>query len=104
MTTVMQSETEGPTDERDRRAAYERLWVREIAPDLVEVYSERGVRYMIDLRTGACNCDDARFRQPEGGCKHVRRATFSLGRRPIPAGFDRDRMDPRLVEALEADR
>lgn len=101
MTAAMHSPDRGPTDERDLRAAYQRLWVREIAPDLCEVYSERGVRYMCDLRTGACDCDDARFRQPKGGCKHVRRAAMELGKRPVPAGLDRDRMDPRLVDALE---
>ncbi|MFC6724993.1 hypothetical protein ACFQE1_11545, partial [Halobium palmae] len=49
------------------------------AEDLYAVVTESGSEYLVDARTGACECADAEYRAPEGGCKHVRRVAFATG-------------------------
>ena len=51
----------------------------------VRVVTTDGGDYRVDVREGRCTCPDAKHRQPEGGCKHVRRARIALGRQPITA-------------------
>ncbi|WP_254768256.1 hypothetical protein [Salinilacihabitans rarus] len=92
-------QTDVDLDERDRRALEQYLTVLEDygpakgAEDLYVVVSQSGKEYLVDARTGACECPDAEYRRPTGGCKHVRRVQFATGRRPIPAGVD---VDPQL--------
>lgn len=71
------------------------------APGCWIVFSETGREYRVDAETGACTCDDAFYRRPEGGCKHVRRVEFLTRRREIPEWVDRSRVDPWLLEALD---
>ena len=66
------------------------------APFLYSVTSQSGREYLVDVTTGACECDDAFYRQPDGGCKHLRRVQFATGRRDIPEWADRSRIDPDL--------
>lgn len=40
--------------------------------------------YQVDLVSKGCNCDDWKFRQPDGGCKHLRRVLLELALRRIP--------------------
>jgi hypothetical protein len=40
--------------------------------------------YQIDLTSQECNFDDWKFRQPEGGCKHLRRVLLELALRRVP--------------------
>ena len=79
-------------DDRDRRALEEYLTVTPDvgrargAADLALVTSASGESYLVDVRLGACECADAEYRDPDGGCKHVRRARVALGRESIDAG------------------
>ncbi|WP_254547492.1 hypothetical protein [Halomarina pelagica] len=86
---------------RDVRALTDYLLVVEDAPDLYLVYGEGGDEYTVDTRTGACTCPDYEYRQPAGGCKHIRRVAFETGARDVPAWANRDAMDPLLVKALD---
>ena len=54
---------------------------------IVSVVSHSGESYDVDVTgEGRCSCPDARHREPEGGCKHVRRARVALGRETVDAG------------------
>lgn len=66
------------------------------------VYAEDGTQYRVDVETGACNCDDAWYRQPDGGCKHVRRVEFLIGEREIPSWVDRRKVDSWLLNERDA--
>jgi len=39
----------------------------------------------VDARTGSCECKDAKYRDPDGGCKHLRRCQIAQGEIPVPA-------------------
>lgn len=56
------------------------------APSMFEVVTESGGSYTIDVREHRCSCSDSFYRNPSGGCKHVRRTLYALGRREIPSG------------------
>ena len=90
------------TDLADRtvRALTDDLLVVEDAPGLFQVYGEDGDEYTVDADSGACTCPDAEYRDPEGGCKHVRRVAFHTGARTVPAWVDPDAVDPLLDEQL----
>lgn len=92
MNSYTPAEVEGTDLEpRDVRALTEYLTVLEDvgrakgADGLYLVVSQSGSEYLVDARTGACECPDAEHRNPEGGCKHVRRVAYATGERPIPA-------------------
>lgn len=92
-------------DDRDVRALTEYLVVlpdvgrARGAPGLYVVYSQDGRhRYLVDIDTGACECDDSFYRDPRNGCKHVRRARYEFGERAIPAWVDRSKIDPALLQ------
>lgn len=76
-------------DDRDRRAAEEAMTVVGFGPAMFEVYTASEV-YRVDVRDGRCTCDDYRYREPEKGCKHIRRVHFAIGARHVPAGVDVD--------------
>lgn len=61
---------------------------------IVSVVSHSGESYQVDVLEGQCTCPDARHREPEGGCKHVRRARVALGR---------DTVDARTLRAVDVD-
>lgn len=96
-------------DERDARALTQYLTVLDDvdrakgAEDLFFVVSESGESYLVDVATGACECPDAEYREPEGGCKHFRRCLFATGRRAIPAWIDREPVDPDLGEHVDGE-
>jgi len=71
--------------DRDRRALNERMTVFVEAPGLFSVVGE-GSQYLVDLTTGTCECPDSEHRDPEGGCKHIRRVRYVLGARDVPPG------------------
>lgn len=81
-------------DDRDVRALTEYLTVVPEAPGLYTVTSQSGREYMVEPDAGACTCKDAEYRDPDGGCKHVRRVRFETGRRSLPAWVD-DEAIPR---------
>jgi len=56
------------------------------APDLFVVVGENcNGEYLVDLRTESCECADAEYRDPAGGCKHLRRCRIATGETPVPA-------------------
>ena len=71
------------------------------ADGLYTVVSESGRSYTVDIETGACDCDDAFYRNPDGGCKHVRRVQFATGRRSIPAWVNEDAVDDQLGQHIK---
>ena len=56
------------------------------ADDLVLVVSASQEEYVVDVRSGACECPDASYNlEDDELCKHARRARFALGRDAVPA-------------------
>ena len=96
-----------PLDDRDVRALTEYMSVlphvrgSESADGLYTVVSESGNTYTVDVDLGACDCDDAFYRQPKDGCKHVRRVRFATGRRSIPDWVNMEAVDDQLGEHVE---
>lgn len=73
-------------DERDVRALEQYLTVVSLDgtplegdETVVQVVSQSGKSYHVDVDAGACECADSKYREPEGGCKHVRRARVATG-------------------------
>lgn len=87
-------------DELDARALTQHLTVLDEidrvrdAPDLYLVVSESGSEYLVDARSGACECPDHEYRGRR--CKHLRRVAFATGQEPIPAWVDNDEVDDQL--------
>lgn len=92
-------------DDRDARALTEYMTVlsdvgeARNAPGMVSVTTESGSEYLVDVRHESCSCPDAEHRDVK--CKHIRRAEFATGQRPIPTWADTDAIDPRLGEHVE---
>lgn len=83
-------------DKRDRRALTECMTVLPQGGDIYEVTTESGKSYQVDTRGGRCTCPDHEHR--DAVCKHIRRAAFADGLRPIPPAIDRDEVDDLLGE------
>ena len=64
------------------------------------VAGEPGDTYTVDVETHSCTCPDAKHRDPDGGCKHVRRALFWSGEARVPDWVNRDALDPLLADRL----
>ncbi|MDB9279991.1 hypothetical protein PN416_06330 [Halorubrum ezzemoulense] len=89
----MSSESIQPDVEpRTVRAATEHMSVIEEAPAMFSVTTQSGSEYDVDLREGVCSCPDYRNREPEGGCKHLRRTRLTVGQVDIEA------LETKLVE------
>jgi len=87
-----ESETQDCIESRTRRALEECMTVLPDfgraagAPDLFIVVGENcNGEYLVDLRTESCECADAEYRDPAGGCKHLRRCRIATGESPVPA-------------------
>jgi hypothetical protein len=64
---------------------------------IVQVVSNSGESYTVDVREARCECSDYEYRADElgdEGCKHVRRARYALGLEPI---------DDRVLDAVDID-
>ena len=77
-------------EKRTRRALEEPLSVVDLngtpldgTESIVRVISHTGGDYRVDVRDGRCSCPDAKHRDPDGGCKHVRRARIATGHTPV---------------------
>ena len=82
----MSSESVQPeVDARTVRAAREHMTVIEEAQALFSVTTQSGSEYTVDLREGVCSCPDYAHREPEGGCKHLRRTRIEVGQVDIEA-------------------
>jgi len=88
-------------DKRDVRALTECHSVLPEAEDMYRVVGENGGTYTVDARLGACECPDWQYREPEGGCKHMRRVAYATGETSIPAWVDPDAVDPLLGDHLD---
>ncbi len=53
------------------------------ADDLFLVNSGSGSEYLVDTRTGSCECKWKQFNSGKE-CKHQKRVAFATGERPIP--------------------
>jgi|AntRauMinimDraft_3_1070383.scaffolds.fasta_scaffold00275_23 hypothetical protein len=71
---------------RTRRALNEKLDVRfaTVGP-LYEVRSESGNTYDVDIEATTCTCPDFEQRQPDDGCKHLRRVDLEIRTGLVPA-------------------
>ena len=82
----MSSESVQPDVEpRTIRAATEHMTVIEEAPAMFSVTTQSGSEYTVDLREGVCSCPDYRNREPEGGCKHLRRVRIVVSQVDVEA-------------------
>lgn len=64
---------------------------------IVQVVSNSGESYTVDVREARCECADYEYRADElgdDGCKHVRRARYALGVESI---------DARVLDAVDVD-
>lgn len=89
-----------PLDERTIRAAGEAMVSHEYAPGMYHVYSEAGEEHTVDPDLEACTCSDAFYRDPDGGCKHVRRCKLAIGWAALPEAGNYH-VDPVLAKRLE---
>ena len=89
--------------EREVRAINEEMMLIEMADGLYEVHGENGNgAYVVDLKgeEPTCTCPDYRHREPEGGCKHIRRVRIEEGEESVEELRDRlreriDRLESR---------
>jgi hypothetical protein len=72
------------------------------ADGLYIVVSASGNSYLVDVIDGACECPDARHRDPQGGCKHQRRVEYAIGETRIPCWVEPDAVDDLLATAVDA--
>ncbi len=49
-----------------------------------DVRSASGNTYRVDIAGAECSCPDWQERQPEGGCKHLRRVWLAVGAGRVP--------------------
>lgn len=61
--------------------------VNNVAVAMYDVFSASGSHYAVDLEspTTPCTCPDMQQRNPEHGCKHVRRVRMLIDETPLPA-------------------
>lgn len=83
-------------EQRTERALTECMTVLPEGGDIYTVVGENGTTYVVDSRVGRCTCDDHKYREPTGGCKHQRRVEFATGVRAVPV--DVERVDDLLGE------
>ncbi len=92
----MSSESIQPeVDARTVRAAREHMTVIEEARAMFSVTTQSGSEYTVDLREGVCSCPDFTHREPEGGCKHLRRTRIEVGQ------VDTDALEARLASTAD---
>jgi hypothetical protein len=88
-------------DDRDRRALIECMSVIPKGGDVFEVHGENDGSYRVDTRQDRCTCPDHEHRGTH--CKHLRRACFASGQRPIPPQIDSDEIDDLLGEHCDGE-
>jgi len=94
--------------ERAARALTEKMTVlpelgrAEGADGLFLVVTESGSEYLVDARTGVCECPDYQYREPDGGCKHLHRVAYATGEVSIPAWVNSSAVDSHLGMRTDA--
>jgi hypothetical protein len=82
-------------DPRTQRACEENMNTSLLAKGGVyEVHSQSGNTYEVDVVAQSCTCLDWQEREPEGGCKHLRRVDMEIKTGAVP------RPDGHLPEEL----
>ncbi len=73
-------------DSRTRRALTEDMEVTfvEVGP-IYDVLTHSGATYLVDVEAETCTCPDFEKRQPDGGCKHLRRTDLEIRTGLVPA-------------------
>lgn len=109
-TSGQESDGTDDVEPRTRRAVTEYISILEDGPgvdgadDLYLAVSHSGESYVLDHRTGACECPDAEYNlSPGEKCKHQRRLEVILGEREIPDAIDPDDADPQLGIHVDVD-
>jgi hypothetical protein len=83
------SELDEAAARRARRAREEEMTVSlRQTGGIYDVHSESGHTYRVDIAGEECSCPDWQEREPEGGCKHLRRVRLAVraGQVPTPDG------------------
>jgi len=97
-TTQERRDTDVDLDTRDIRALTEAVIVlpprlappeADVGPGMYYVQTD-AEWYVVEPGLEACTCSDAKYRSPEGGCKHVRRVRFETGERDLPSWIETD--------------
>jgi len=71
---------------RTRRALTEDMEVQFVQRGpAYDVFSESGRTYIVDVEKETCTCPDFERRQPDGGCKHLRRVDLEIRTGLVPA-------------------
>jgi len=84
------SSSSGPTlpqstDRRDDRARSEAMDVALLKQGgIYSVTGESGETYTVDVIDESCTCPDYQDREPEDGCKHVRRVAIEVEDETVP--------------------
>jgi len=95
-------------DDRTRRALEECMSVlgdvggADPEAGLYTVVGENGGTYLVDVIDGTCECPDSEYRDPDGGCKHVRRARLATGQTAIPAAAN-VQLDDRFADHVDGE-
>lgn len=90
------------TDQRDARARREDMDIALLKQGgIYAVTGVSGQTYRVDITDKSCTCPDAQERDPQGGCKHVRRVKLELdwGTIPRPDG----KLPARALEMVPVD-
>ena len=72
------------------------------ADALFLVNSGSGSEYLVDTRTGSCECKWKQY-NPGEECKHQKRVAFATGEQPIPGWVRRDRLDDNFGEHVDGE-
>ncbi len=100
---------------RDVRAATESMYVDledradtteitvEEADEMAIVHSEDGTPHVVNYGGVAGDCPDMQYNEPNGGCKHIRRAQMATGEKPVPKCISPADLDPRLLRRIRLD-
>lgn len=93
-------------EKRTRRACEESMAVvpHGGGSGMFDIYSESGNEYVVDLRDDVCSCPDFVHREPDGGCKHIRRVRLEFGITDVPEGIRSDHSTLTDVEVARRRR
>lgn len=70
---------------------------------IYSVTGESGETYTVDLIDKTCSCPDYQDREPEGGCKHVRRVAIEVDEETVPRPDGKLPMSALITSTQESD-
>jgi len=99
--TVGDDEHQEDSDPRTERARTEEMDVSLLRKGgMYEVESASGNTYEVDVASKTCTCPDFTKRQPNGGCKHLRRVDIEIRSGSVPRPDGRLPATVGVVEQL----